>query len=369
MQKTNLPVFEVDNVKKLLSEKEILDIPVSKHEDHIIFAGLNGYNPAVKVYNIDEKIFEWLPEMLIKHYNLPSSNVIVGKYFNSFKNIMEYKQYFIFLKKDLFVQIDEKQASFFFSSGRYANFFQDITQRIKSELSKKSEEKQKEHFHLIILEERKLSVKRFKLKPFNISIEDNYNDDFLPLHNRIMERLNAENAKGVLLLHGEPGTGKTTYIRYLARHIKKKIIFIPPQFSFNLSSRRFLDIMSKNTNSIIIIEDAENIIADRKSGENFSISALLNIADGLLFNFLKIQIVCTFNSDLSAIDHALLRKGRLIALYEFKKLEAQKAQNLANKLKLPLKVKHDMTLADIYRHTDPQPDFESKRIKGFSKKH
>jgi len=42
-----------------------------------------------------------------------------------------------------------------------------------------------------------------------LSIEDNYNDDFLPVHQTILDRLRKKNDKGLVLLHGKPGTGKT----------------------------------------------------------------------------------------------------------------------------------------------------------------
>ena len=43
-------------------------------------------------------------------------------------------------------------------------------------------------------------------------------------------------------------------------------------------------------------------------------SDLLNISDGLLADFLHVQVICTFNHPLSMVDSALLRKGRLIAI-------------------------------------------------------
>ena len=63
------------------------------------------------------------------------------------------------------------------------------------------------------------------------------------------------------------------------------------------------------------------------------VSALLNITDGLLSDWLNIQLICSFNSDISKIDSALMRKGRLIAKYEFKELEVEKANALSLKLR------------------------------------
>ena len=78
--------------------------------------------------------------------------------------------------------------------------------------------------------------------------------------------------------------------------------------------------------------DAENIVIDRTRNGSSPVSALLNLADGLLGDYLNIQIICSFNTDLSRVDSALTRKGRLIAKYEFLELDVPKAQVLSGKL-------------------------------------
>ena len=96
----------------------------------------------------------------------------------------------------------------------------------------------------------------------------------------------------------------------------------------------FMDLLIDNPNSILIIEDAENIIMDRRISNDSSVSNLLNISDGLLADFLSVQLVCTFNHPVSMVDSALMRKGRLIAKYEFGKLGVAKAQKLSRHLGL-----------------------------------
>jgi ATP-dependent 26S proteasome regulatory subunit len=74
----------------------------------------------------------------------------------------------------------------------------------------------------------------------------------------------------------------------------------------------------------------------------------LNLGDGLLSDALAIKLICTFNADLKDIDRAILRKGRLIARYEFKPLNTEKAKALANSLGVKNNVNKDLTLAEIY---------------------
>lgn len=90
-----------------------------------------------------------------------------------------------------------------------------------------------------------------------------------------------------------------------------------------------------------------------------------NISDGLLSDCLNIQVICSFNTDLSRIDKALMRKGRLIARYEFGELAASKAQKLSQELGYSQSLNSPMTLAEIYNQTDDAYEEESKPI-GFT---
>jgi ATP-dependent 26S proteasome regulatory subunit len=126
-----------------------------------------------------------------------------------------------------------------------------------------------------------------------------------------------------VLLHGLPGAGKTTYLRYLIGRIKKRVLFLSPSVAGNLMNPDFMEMLIGNPNTVLVIEDAENVIMDRKINQGSSVSNLLNISDGLLADFLNVQLICTFNNSLTLIDNALMRKGRLIAKHEFGRLTSQ----------------------------------------------
>jgi hypothetical protein len=234
--------------------------------------------------------------------------------------------------------------------------------RITKLLSKHLERRKREpqEINLIVKGDYGLELKALEIKRTKLDIDLYYEDDFKEIDSVIRHRLSKKNDKGIVLLHGLPGTGKTTYLRYLAGMLKKRVLFLSPSVAGSLMEPSFIDLLIDHPNSVIIIEDAEHIIMDRRIGGGSSVSNLLNISDGLLADFLNVQLICTFNSSLTMVDSALMRKGRLIAKYEFGKLSQQKAERLSRHMGLKQRVEGPMTLAEVM-HPGEQ-SFESTRM-------
>jgi hypothetical protein len=188
-----------------------------------------------------------------------------------------------------------------------------------------------------------------KIKRPKLDLTLNYNDDLIDVHKHLISSLKQIGKSGLILLHGIPGTGKSTYIRYLIHYLKKKIIFLPPKIAASLDSPGMSSMLVENSNSVFIIEDAEELIKSRESQGGSNISMLLNLTDGMLGESLGIQVICTFNTKVGNIDSALLRNGRLIANYEFKELHPVKTEKLLKSIgRVELLENRAMTLADVY---------------------
>ncbi len=181
-----------------------------------------------------------------------------------------------------------------------------------------------------------------------LNLARNYNEDFKTVHDDITKSLKTKKS-GLVLLYGEPGTGKTTYIKSLIScNSDLNFIFIQNEFVKSLLDPDFISFLLRQRNSILIIEDAEKVITSREQlNEESVVSTILQLTDGLFSDFLNIKVISSFNTNLSKIDKALLRKGRMIAMYEFKPLTIAKTNELLAELGAE-ETNKELTVADIY---------------------
>lgn len=213
-----------------------------------------------------------------------------------------------------------------------------------------------------------LDLRSMEIKRTKLNLDLFYEDEFKKVDEVIQQRLRKKEDKGIVLLHGLPGTGKTTYLRYLIGRIKKRVLFLSPAIAQDLMNPEFIELLVDNPNTVIVIEDAENIIRDRRTSSGSSVSNLLNISDGLLADFLNVQLICTFNSPLTMVDSALMRKGRLIAKYEFGRLSVEKAQALSNYFGNDTVITKPMTIAEIANPHEATQLVNHIEIAGFHKR-
>ncbi|MES2892000.1 MAG: AAA family ATPase [Bacteroidota bacterium] len=288
--------------------------------------------------------------------------VYQSSYYSWADKKLEFSRTIFQLENKVMIELGYDHARILFDSGNH-NYAEQLG--LEFVPFRSPEKTEAFEINIITVSDNSLQLKQMEITQVQLDLGLYYNDDFASVDELIRERLNKENDKGIILLHGLPGTGKTTYLRHLIGQMNKKVMFVSPAVAENLMNPEFVDLLIDNPNAVLIIEDAENVLMDRKFGSKSGVSNLLNISDGLLSDCLNVQIICTFNNPISTVDGALLRKGRLIAKYEFGKLNVGKAQALSDHLGFSHKIDQPMTLAEISNPGEKEIEHTSTRVAGF----
>ena len=312
----------------------------------LFVAHFNAIPNFIHEINIDcKKVNAWM----VKNYSAEIRDHYFNKrYYNGSKKA-ELDDVFYFLFEDLLIDVDTARSTVRFL---FRKTDQTKVEEMISGVRRFKKRTGNSEIQLITQSAAGLTTNPLNISKPKMDIGMNYNDDFMEVHQTILRRLSRKNDKGLVLLHGKPGTGKTSYIRYLISLIKKRVIFLPPNMAAAITNPELISVLTENPDSVFVIEDAEKIISDRNQEGHSPVSVLLNISDGLLSDCLNIQVICTFNTDISRIDQALIRKGRLIARYEFKELTVEKSRQLSHKLGFHSEINSSMTLAAIYNQDE-----------------
>ena len=305
---------------------------------------------------------EKILEAFKTNYREEIKHIYQRRWYKKKKKHFQFDKTLIVLNNNIVLDVSEEYL-YMLHDDHHPEYFEKVLSVITQ--FKKRERKEPLEINIIVRYSSGLGLKPMEIKRTKLDLDLFYENDFKEVDAVIQQRLKKKNDKGIVLLHGLPGTGKTTYLRYLVGKIKKRVLFLSPSVAGDLMNPDFIELLVDNPDTVLVIEDAENIIMDRRYNSGSSVSNLLNISDGLLADFLNVQLICTFNSALTMIDSALLRKGRLIARYEFGKLGIDKAQQLSNHLGFDKTISEPMTIAEIANPDEKNEVGQRTEILGF----
>ena len=153
----------------------------------------------------------------------------------------------------------------------------------------------------------------------------------------------------ILILIGEPGTGKTSFIR---NYIKTYNCHTVVTYDERLikSDEFFINYIADPKQQLLVVEDADLLLTMRESSGNQTMSKLLNMSDGLINLFNKKVIFTTNLEKVNQIDDAIMRPGRCFDTIRFRKLSTTEANVVSKSHNLPLLPENSdgYTLSEIF---------------------
>ena len=214
-------------------------------------------------------------------------------------------------------------------------------------------------FHLIEQSHNSIGCQTVTLPPETILSRDtlslHYGSGSGEWHQGFVQKLR-EKIHGLSIFEGRPGTGKTYYLRHLMGVLKEshRFYFIPATSMDILSRSDFIAFWAGQHRAysdhkfVVILEDSDAALMTRGPDNREQVSAILNLSDGMLADFLRLQIICTINCSAADIDPALLRPGRLLCHRVFNRLDYPQAARLADTLGRKLPPARDYSLAEVF---------------------
>ena len=199
----------------------------------------------------------------------------------------------------------------------------------------------------------KLGINGYELSSFIPSsidkenIEHYYNDDVISKSNKLIKLINKQ-SKGLSLIWGDKGNGKTSLTNWISTQVEKQVIYIPSvMIDATINSPDFISFIERNNNTLLLIDDCELYI-DNHFKSNMFTNNIIQLVDGVLSAHTSLHIILIYNNvDEDDILDIFDDCNSLLIDIEVTELDIDKSNDLSKFIGKNKSYKKEMRVADI----------------------
>lgn len=161
----------------------------------------------------------------------------------------------------------------------------------------------------------------------------------------------------VLILLGEPGTGKTSFINELIFKGKFKEPWLVYDSETANDEMLYINFLNSPSN-LMIFEDSDILISDRIKDNNSKMAKILNISNGLMSLKNKKFIFTANLKTEDEIDRALTRPGRCFDIINFRSLTASEVKIFEEKTGIMSESEGSLSISEIFNSRKTKQKFK-----------
>lgn len=198
-----------------------------------------------------------------------------------------------------------------------------------------------------------INAGNLEIEPIRVEDLDNhfrYNPLIIKESDKLSRKIR-KYKKGLSIICGEKGVGKTTLSRYISSNTDRNVVFIPNNMvDLTINNPEFFMFLTKIDNLLIIIDDCEFLTNNQIVKVNSFSNNISQLVDGIISDKINLQIILIFNEELDDIDEDILDINNLIDIIEVDYLEVEVANELSKIVGKNKKFKSKTKLIDVLRN-------------------
>lgn len=205
-------------------------------------------------------------------------------------------------------------------------------------------------FNTLTLTQTSIELDPFYVDIESIEIEGRYNESVIRKIDKLQKKIK-KNPKGLSIICGEKGVGKTTIAKHLCNKIDRMTIFIPnTMIDITINGPDFKNFLKKFEKVLLVIDDCEFLSNSPLMKMNPFSNNVQQLVDGFLSDNLNLQILLIYNELEEDIDETILDCNNLIDVIEVDELEIEVANELSKNLGYNKKWKDSVRLIDVVQN-------------------